>query len=205
MGMNVKKWAYPLAIITFAVFLIIVFNFKTPGFEAFDERIASAFRGNDFIILFHYLGETVFVVLVALILVLFLWIRKRNYRAMLFVLMTLAAGTTINQLIKNYVERPRPDIVDQLSSYSFPSGHSQMGILYLLTLAYLFSELTANKKKAMIAWIVAIVLFICIGLSRVAEGRHFATDVLAGWSLGYTWFVICVIWYESRKSKRLDS
>ncbi len=205
--MNVKKWAYPLAIITLAVFLIIAFNFKAPSFEAFDERIAAALRGNDFIILFHYLGETVFVVIVALALLLFLWIREQNYRGMLFVLLTLAAGTTLNNLIKNTIERPRPEIVDQLSSYSFPSGHSQMSILYLLTLAYLFSELTASKKKAMIAWLVAIVLFICIGLSRIAESRHFATDVLAGWSLGYTWFVVCVIWYESRKrkSKRLNS
>lgn len=199
--MNVKKWAYPLAIITFVFFLIIAINLKTPSFEAFDERIASVLRGNDFIILFHYLGETVFVVIVALALVFLLWIRKQNYRGMLFVVLTLAAGTTLNNLVKKIVERPRPEIVDQLSSYSFPSGHSQMGILYLLTLAYLFSELTTSKKKAMIAWLVAIVLFILIGLSRVAESRHFATDVLAGWSLGYTWFVLCVIWYESRKRK----
>ena len=40
-----------------------------------------------------------------------------------------------------------------------------------------------------------------IGLSRIAESRHFATDVLAGWSLGYTWLIICVVWYELRERK----
>ena len=199
--MSVKKWAYPLAIVTLAVFLVMAFNFKTPSFEAFDERIASALRGNELLGLFHYLGETILVVIIAVILLLFLWIRQKNYRGMLFVVMTLAGGTTINNLIKNYVERPRPEIADQLTSYSFPSGHSQMSVLYLLTLAYLFSEMTTSKKKKTIAWIVATALFICIGLSRIAESRHFATDVLAGWSLGYTWFIICVIWYEVRKRK----
>lgn len=202
-----KKWAYPLAVVTLAVFLVIAFNFKTPSFEAFDERIASSLRGNELLGLFHYLGETKLVVIIAIIVLLFLWIRQQNYRGMLFVVMTLAAGTTINNLIKSYVERPRPEIVDQLTSYSFPSGHSQMSVLYLLTLAYLFSEITTSKKKAMLAWVVAVVLFICIGLSRIAESRHFATDVLAGWSLGYTWFIVCVIWYEARKRKlkRLNS
>lgn len=205
--MKVKKWAYPFAILTFAIFLTMAFNFKKTSFEEFDERIASVLRGNELLGLFHYLGETVFVVFVALILILFLWIRKHNYHGMMFVLLSLAGGTAINNLIKNYVERPRPEIVDQLSSYSFPSGHSQMSVLYLLTLAYIFNELTTSKKKALIAWTVAIVLFICIGLARIAESRHFATDVLAGWSLGYTWFVVCVMWYESRKRKvkRLNS
>ena len=205
--MNVKKWAYPLAIVTLAVFLIMAFNYQTPSFEAFDNRIASALHGNELLGLFHYLGETIFVVIIAILLILFLWIRQQNYRGMLFVILTLAGGTSINNLIKNYIERPRPEIIDQLQSYSFPSGHSQMSVLYLLTLAYLFSEITTSKKKGTIAWIVATILFICIGLSRIAESRHFATDVLAGWSLGYTWFTVCVIWYEvrKRKFKRLNS
>lgn len=199
--MNVKKWAYLLALVTLVIFLVMAFNYKTPNFEAFDERLVSPLQGNEIIILFHYLGETVFVVIIALLLLLFLWIRENNYRGMLFVLMTFAAGTFINQLLKTYFERPRPEIVDQLSSYSFPSGHSQMSVLYLFTLAYLFSEMTASKKKATIAWLVAILLACLIGLSRIAEGRHFPTDVLAGWSIGYTWFVICVFWYEARKRK----
>jgi undecaprenyl-diphosphatase len=205
--MNVKKWAYPLAILTLVVFLVMAFNFKTPSFEAFDERIASALGGNELLGLFHYLGETILVVIIAVILLLYLSIRQQNYRGMLFVLMTFAGGTIINNLIKNYVQRPRPEIIDQLTSYSFPSGHSQMSILYLFTLAYIFSEITTSKKKTTIVWIVATILFICIGLSRIAESRHFATDVLAGWSLGYTWFTICVIWYEARKRKfkRLNS
>lgn len=206
--MNLKKWAYQLALVTLAIFLVMAFNFNSPRLDVFDERIASLLRGNEFIGLFHYLGETIFVVIVTLIVFLYLWIRERNYRAMLFVVLTMAAGTTINQGLKALFARPRPEILEQLNSYSFPSGHSQMGVLYLFMLAYLFSKMTTTTtKKATAVWIFAIVVACLIGLSRIAESRHFATDVLAGWSIGYTWFIICVIWYEQRerKFKRLNS
>lgn len=196
-----KKWAYPLAFVTLTVFLVIAFNFKTPSFIAFDERVASVLRGNEFIGLFHYIGETVFVVIVTLIVFFYLWIREHNYRALLFVVLTMAGGTAINQGIKAFVERPRPEIVEQLTSYSFPSGHSQMGVLYLFMLAYLFSKLTTQHKRITLVWVAVVVLACLIGLSRIAESRHFATDVLAGWSLGYTWLIVCVLWYELRERK----
>ena len=196
-----KKWAYPLAFVTLTIFLLIAFNFKTPSFIAFDERVASVLRGNEFIGLFHYIGETVFVVIVTLIVFFYLWIREHNYRALLFVVLTMAGGTLINQGIKAFVERPRPEIAEQLTSYSFPSGHSQMSILYLFMLAYLFSKLTTQHKRITLVWIAVVVLACLIGLSRIAESRHFATDVLAGWSLGYTWLIVCVVWYELRERK----
>ena len=76
-----------------------------------------------------------------------------------------------------------------------------MGVLYLFMLAYLFSKVTTQHKKITVVWVAAAVLACFIGLSRIAESRHFATDVLAGWSLGYTWLVVCVVWYELRERK----
>lgn len=205
--MNVKKGAYLFALITLVIFIIVALNFNTASFVAFDERIISLLKGNDFIILFHYLGETKLIIMIAVILLLYLWIREKNYRGMLFVLLTLGVGNGINQLIKHYFARPRPEIADQLTTFSFPSGHAQLSVLYLLTIAYLFSKIINSDKKVALTWITAILLGIFIGLSRIAEGRHFPTDVLAGWSIGYTWFIICVLWYESRNRKysRLNS
>ena len=197
-----KIGAYLFAVVTFAIFVIISLNFNRVRFETLDSTIESLLRGNESIILFHYLGETTFIVTVTVLLLLFLWIYKRNYRDMLFTLLTIGVGNSINQLLKHYFERPRPDILDQLSTYSFPSGHSQMSVLYLFTIAYLFSNMTNSNLKAMTIWSIAIVLAFLIGLSRIAEGRHYPTDVLAGWSIGYSWFIICVLWYESNKRER---
>lgn len=202
-----RKFAYILAFFTLIAFFILKINFDRPSYVAFDERMGDFLGGNKVIIFFHNIGDTGFVVGVAMLLLLWLWIRERNYRGMLFVLMTIAAGNVLNQVLKKWIERPRPEMVDQLTSFSFPSGHSMTGILYLLTVAYLLTEVTASKKKIIALWVMAVVLAVLIGMSRVAEGRHFATDVLAGWSMGYTWFIICVLWYENRKRtfKKINS
>lgn len=194
-----KKLSYFLAGLAFIVFWIIRFNYDSEAMLQFDNKISDLLVGNNSIIAFHNIGDTPVVITVAVILLLFLWIRQHNYRGMLFVLLTFAGGTILNQLLKNWVQRPRPDIVDQLTSFSYPSGHTMSGTLYLLTVAFILSNIIISKRKIAIMWIVTSVLIFMIGLSRIAEARHYATDVLGGWTMGFTWFMVCVFWYERRK------
>ena len=197
-----RSFIYILGLLPIILYVWISVSYdSSPFLVELDETMSNLLFGNQFITLFHYIGDTLFVVFITTCLLLFLWLRQQNYLAMIFVLLSIAGGTTINQVLKAYYARPRPEIVDQLSSYSFPSGHSMMSVLYLFTLAYIFSELSRSTRLKIIYWIGALVLFILIGLSRVAEGRHFATDVLGGWSLGIVWFTLCVFWYENRKRK----
>ena len=194
-----KNWTFVLAIFTFIIFAFLMYSFETPAFVNFDKEMASLLGGNKLIDAFHYLGETKFIFSIGILLIVWLWFYKRNYYGMFLVLLTYPGGFLLNQLIKRVVERPRPEMVDQLTSFSFPSGHAMMAMLYLLTIAYFLTERSVGKKKSTIIWLVAIILIVLIGLSRIAGSRHFATDVIAGWSLGYTWFVLCVLWYEMRR------
>lgn len=194
-----KNWMFVLAIFTFIIFAFLMYSFETPAFVNFDKEMASLLGGNKLIDAFHYLGETKFFFAVGILLIIWLWFYKRNYYGMFLVLLTYPGGFLLNQLIKRVVERPRPEIADQLTSFSFPSGHAMMAMLYLLTIAYFLSGEFVGKKKSTFIWVIAIILIVLIGLSRIAGSRHFATDVIAGWSLGYTWFVLCVLWYETRK------
>ncbi|MER2028777.1 MAG: phosphatase PAP2 family protein [Solibacillus sp.] len=196
-----KKRVSVFALITLVMFLIIALNFDTPSFEAFDIKIRSLLFGNNFIILFHNLGEIKFIIVATVIMLLYIAIFKKDFRGVLFVLLTVGVGNGLNQLLKRIFARPRPEIEDQLSSFSFPSGHAQISVLFFLTLAYLISIWLKNKKWKFTTYGLMLVLIFLIGLSRIAEGRHYATDVLAGWSIGYTWFIICVLWYESKKHK----
>ncbi|MGE7842927.1 phosphatase PAP2 family protein [Lysinibacillus sp. NPDC093712] len=193
-----KKWSYPLAIVTLIVFFALRLTYNSDMILSFDKKVAEILFGNRYIEIFHYIGEPKFVVAVAIILIVYLAWGAKNYRGMLFVVLTFAVGNVLNQMLKKWVQRPRPEIEDQLTSFSFPSGHAMSGLLYLFTVAYLLSE-NNTKARQIQLWIGAIVLTILIGLSRVAGARHFASDVLAGWSIGYTWFIICVLWYERRK------
>lgn len=200
-GICLKKRISVFALITLVMFLIIALNFDTPSFEAFDIKIRSLLFGNSFIILFHNLGEIKFIIVATVIMLLYIAIFKKDFRGVLFVLLTVGVGNGLNQLLKRIFARPRPEIEDQLSSFSFPSGHAQISVLFFLTLAYLISKWLKNKKWKFTTYGLMLVLIFLIGLSRIAEGRHYATDVLAGWSIGYTWFIICVLWYESKKHK----
>ena len=196
-----KKGVSIFALVTLVIFFIIALNFDTPSFEAFDIKIRSLLFGNSFIILFHNLGETKFIIVATVIMLLYLAIFKKDFRGVLFVLLTVGVGNGLNQLLKRIFARPRPEIEDQLSSFSFPSGHAQISVLFFLTLAYLISKWLKNKKWKFITYGLMLVLIFLIGLSRIAEGRHYASDVLAGWSIGYTWFIVSVLWYESKKHK----
>ncbi|WP_391117978.1 phosphatase PAP2 family protein [Psychrobacillus sp. L3] len=194
-----KKWFYPLGLATLFGFATFFLTFTKDEMVSFDHKMSELLSGNQFIIAFHYLGETAFVIIVMLILFGYLWIRSKNYRGMLFGLFTVGVGNVLNQLLKNWVQRARPDIPHQLHSFSFPSGHAMGGLLYVFTVAYFLTEHQSNKKIRILIWIGAILLTMMIGLSRIAESRHFASDVLAGWMVGYTWFVIVALWYEYRK------
>lgn len=189
---------YIFGIVTFIVFLIFAFNLKSMWVYDFDEWGSRMFKGNEFLIPFHYIGEPIFVVIVAVLLLIWLWIKAQNFRGMIFVLMTIAGGNLVNLFVKNAFKRDRPYLIDQLTSFSFPSGHAMTGLLYLLTVAYITTEYQTKKTKV-IAMSVATVVAICIGLSRVAESRHYLSDVVSGWALGYTVFVLALLWYERRK------
>lgn len=193
-----KKWAYPLAILTLVAFFVLRATYQSETIQKLDSQMAEWLFGNKFIEMFHYIGEPKFVVCIGILLTVYLAWKARNYRGIMFVLLTFAGGTLLNQLLKVWVQRPRPEIEDQLTSYSFPSGHSMSGLLYLFTTAYILSEGNTKVRKTQL-WVGAVVLTVLIGMSRIAGARHFASDVLAGWSVGFTWFVICVVWYERRK------
>ncbi|WP_391204944.1 phosphatase PAP2 family protein [Psychrobacillus sp. L4] len=194
-----KKWFYPLGLASLLGFVSFFLTFTKDEVVALDHKMSELLSGNQFIIPFHYLGETAFVIIIMLLLFAYLWIHSKNYRGMLFGLFTVGVGNVLNQLLKKWVQRARPDVPHQLESFSFPSGHAMVGLLYVFTVAYFLTEYQSNKKTRILIWIGAILLTMMIGLSRIAESRHFASDVFAGWMAGYTWFVIVALWYEYRK------
>ena len=50
---------------------------------------------------------------------------------------------------------------------------------------------------------VAVLLTLMIGVSRLYLGVHWPTDVLAGWTLGSCWALLC--WMVARQLQRLGA
>lgn len=100
---------------------------------------------------------------------------------------TILLASTANSLFKIGIARERPDLLDPLvveHGFSFPSGHSTLGMVSYGVLAVLVSR-SRLPRGARVGAVAALgVLVFLIGLSRVWLGVHYPTDVLAGWTTG---------------------
>lgn len=187
--MNRDRWMIFGAIVAAALFAGLASALHTDAVIALDNRMADLLEGNQFLALFTPFGDARFIAAVLLTAAIVLYIR-RNWTGLLFMGISMGGGTVLNQGLKQVFGRLRPDIPHQLASFSFPSGHSQMGIVYLMTIAFLFAQSVRSGNGRRLIWMAAVLLAVLIGLSRIALGRHFATDVLGGWMLGLAWFLL---------------
>jgi membrane-associated phospholipid phosphatase len=123
----------------------------------------------------------------------------KKFASLITLLTSVGGGILLNELLKNIFLRPRPDFVNAFyheGGYSFPSGHSMMSVLFYVMAAYLLANQFKTWKWRVWLGTSAFTLSLLIGLSRLALGVHFLTDVLGGWGAGITWLMTCVIIYE---------
>lgn len=185
------------ACIYVALFCVVLLTYDTSFMQRLDEAVSNVLVGQHIIGLFHYLGETMFVVMLALVVICYLVWRKQHSEA-LFAFLMVFGGYGINQVVKHIVERPRPDIVDQLNSYSFPSGHTMASLLWIAMVLFLLTHGKKTTKRIVAMWVIGIVIAMLVGLSRVVESRHYFTDVLAGWMLASAWLHVCIAMFRRK-------
>jgi undecaprenyl-diphosphatase len=125
-------------------------------------------------------------------------------RSAVFLAVAVGSGQLLSQVAKTFFDRPRPDLVPhgtEVLSSSFPSGHSMMAALTWLTLAVMLAR-AEHKRRVKAYWIaLAALVTVAVGISRVYLGVHWPTDVAAGWTLGATWALLCLLvarWLERR-------
>ena len=139
------------------------------------------------------LGSFGVLSLVLLIVIGYLVITAKRAAALL-VLMAVLGGQLISTLLKLGFERARPDLVPnapQVFTASFPSGHAMLSAVTYLTIGALLMRVEADRRARIFVLIVAIVLTMLVGASRVYLGVHWPTDVLAGWCVGAAWAMLC--------------
>ena len=91
-------------------------------------------------------------------------------RMSLFVLLSIAGGSLFNSLLKEFFERPRPDLVPHSTAAamsSFPSGHAMMSAVAFLTLGALLAHASSKLsiKLYILGW--SLLLTLLVGISRV--------------------------------------
>lgn len=127
---------------------------------------------------FTFLGDEEFFLLVTPILY---WSLDTRIGIRTAVMLMLSSGTY--NLGKWLFHTPRPYwITDRVrlfraeSSFGMPSGHSTSAVA-------IWGYLAASFRKTWF-WVLAILVMVLIGLSRLVLAVHFPHDVLLGWTLG---------------------
>ena len=132
------------------------------------------------------LGGTGTILVVAGISIAVMVIRRLWYDAGLLG-MALSLEFTTFLATTTVIDRPRPTIVplDPIPvTSSFPSGHMGAAIATYVGLGIVLSSHLRRAAVRVAIWVVAPVVPIYVGLSRVYRGMHHPTDVMASVVLG---------------------
>lgn len=161
-----------------------------------------------FFIVVTSLGSTAVGVIVAVILGIYLLLRRQRYWFAATTL-TIAGGALLNRSLKLAFQRARPafdDPVSTFAGYSFPSGHTLTATVVFGTLAlYLFTR-KKNFRTRVVVVCLAILVVLMVASSRIYLGAHYLTDVLAAITEGVAWISLCftlVSWLRHRRVRRI--
>jgi membrane-associated phospholipid phosphatase len=111
----------------------------------------------------------------------------------------------ILRLIKVFIDRSRPSdpLIDTLHvKYSFPSGHASSSLIFAGLLIYLLWQKPGDYKVKYIISLLLLLLSFLIGLSRIYLRMHYASDVLAGFCLGWIWINFSILFLLFSRSSR---
>jgi membrane-associated phospholipid phosphatase len=125
------------------------------------------------------------------VMLLLVWVFAPGRQPGLCAALNLVGAFALNQLLKNLVQRPRPDdmLVDA-SGYSFPSGHSMVAMAFFGLLIWMIWHYDRDRIERRVACPLLCILILGIGFSRVYLGVHYASDVIAGFCASLAWLVL---------------
>ncbi|MGZ5220343.1 MAG: phosphatase PAP2 family protein [Chitinophagaceae bacterium] len=193
------------ALLAFAYLIRKVIVLQETSFDktvfTFLESFVSE-RTSDVMLFVTFLGTHTFLVPANLVLIAyFLFIKKHKWYSIKVPAIALTSLVLMFAL-KNLFGRPRPNVplIFKADGLSFPSGHALFSITFYGLLVYIIYKSLEEKwlKWALIVFL-SILIFI-IGFSRVYLRVHYATDVIAGFCVGFLWLVFA-IWMLNRMEK----
>lgn len=190
------------------IFAIIIDEAVYGKAAAFDNRVFAFFAAitNDKTIrvmnVFTFFGSADFLLPAYTILICcFLFLRKFRYALHIFVV--VASSTALMFALKEITRRHRPEsaIIQGITNYSFPSGHSLSIFIFCGIFTYIIWHAAIHTPYK---WLYSVLLFcftITVGISRIVLKVHYPTDVLASFCIGTVW-AISSLWILKRISRK---
>ena len=117
---------------------------------------------------------------------------RKNWRTAVFLLLAVELSGPLTVLAKWVGDRPRPDTaMVAASSTSFPSGHAVGVMASVLAFAVVLAPYVRHDLRRVFV-VAGVLVVVAVGVGRVALNVHHASDVVAGWALGYLWVLLCL-------------
>ena len=132
------------------------------------------------------------VLLPLVVMAILLLLIRRRPRLALYLAVTGAGALLLDPSLKALVGRVRPVVADPVAyggGNSFPSGHTLGATIVYGMLALVVLSATRGRHRGWVVTVAALIALV-VGLTRLALGVHFLSDVLAGWLLGLAWISV---------------
>jgi undecaprenyl-diphosphatase len=126
------------------------------------------------------------------------WIVDRRVGRRRAIGVVLAAGAAaVNTLLKHaWGPTPLWDRITPEPGLNFPSGHVAYAAALFGFLAYLGLESRRIEVE-----VVCLLLAVGMGPSRLIDGSHLPSDVVAGYLFGSAWAIVVVLWVTRTRAR----
>lgn len=212
-----QPWPRPAVVALLIIWIAGVIGFVVLAFAAhanpafpFDRQISSwvqHLQGQRETSTLNTIGDLAgpFAAIIEYIVILGALLLFRLFREALCAAVSGLSAELLNVVVNALVRRPRPPtyhghVIAGLGAHSFPSGHTANAVGLYGFLIFL-AVLAARAYPTWRPWLVAATVLCCyfivdVGVSRVIEGQHWPTDVLAGYLLGAITLIIGMSLYH---------
>lgn len=129
-------------------------------------------------------------------------IRKKDWRAFLFLLLAVVLGNLLVEPVKAWFQRPRPlPDLPGARGFSFPSSSAYLAAVVYGSLAYFAARHSHKRWSKLALFLGALTAALLVGLSRLTLRLHWLTDVLGAYALAGSWLLLNFLVYQKTRKK----
>jgi undecaprenyl-diphosphatase len=128
-------------------------------------------------------------------------LKSRDWLGFAHLAFALLSASVLARLLQYVWIRPRPDTLLPyltVTKHSFPSAHLFGAAACYVTFAFFYARYSGGRATEIVAHLLAALLVVLIGFTRVYLGAHHTTDVIAGIAGGWAWGLLVALAFSLR-------